>query len=231
MTIQVFVNGSGPAIPMAETGLPTIQMHWFINGSSAITATITGAFNVANPGSSGNVITFDLMDDQPSIGGTIAVGTCAQTDTQPAIAVFLNSDTFIVGQGTATLPAVSAVPQIVNGFNAANVATSAGTSGGTTTTTAPTTSTGATTAPTTSTGKAATSTTSTGLSSGGKAGIAIFVVVGVFGIGAGFIYYKKKQSGEGFRFSTRASGMKSSKPLVSPNTKGDTYVSMDKNKS
>eukprot|EP00475_Leptophrys_vorax_P010329 TRINITY_DN1694_c0_g1_i1.p1 TRINITY_DN1694_c0_g1~~TRINITY_DN1694_c0_g1_i1.p1 ORF type:complete len:213 (-),score=41.50 TRINITY_DN1694_c0_g1_i1:34-672(-) len=208
MTIQVFVNGSGPAIPMAETGLPTIQMHWFINGSSAITATITGAFNVANPGSSGNVITFDLMDDQPNVGGTIAVGTCAQTDTQPSITVFLKSDTFIVGQGTATLPAVSAVPQIVNGFNAANVAATSTGGGAAATTT------------TTNTG---------GLSAGGKAGVAILVVVLLFALGAAFVYYRKKQAGEGFRF-TRASGFKSSKPLVSPNTKGDTYVSMDKTK-
>jgi len=120
LNVQVYVNGVGPNPPMAETGLPTIQFSWFIAGAAA-NATLTNAFNVANVVSTGNAVSFSLEDDQPSIGGTFAVGTCTQAQTLPAITVSMTSNSFIVGQGVApNIPAVSGVPHIVNGFPAAN---------------------------------------------------------------------------------------------------------------
>jgi hypothetical protein len=120
LNVQAYVNGIGPNLPMAETGLPTIKMSWFIAGAASA-ATLTNAFNVANVSSNANVISFTLEDDQPSIGGTFQVGTCTQGQTVPAITVSMTSNTFIVGQGVPpTIPAVSGVPHIVNGFPAAN---------------------------------------------------------------------------------------------------------------
>jgi hypothetical protein len=120
MTVQAFINGIGPNIPMAETGLPTIKLSWFVAGAAA-PATLTGAFGVANVVNAGNVVSFDLRDDQPSIGGTFAVGACTAGQAQPAISVSMSSTSFIVGQGVApTIPAVSGVPHIVNLFPAAN---------------------------------------------------------------------------------------------------------------
>eukprot|EP00475_Leptophrys_vorax_P012873 TRINITY_DN19245_c0_g1_i1.p1 TRINITY_DN19245_c0_g1~~TRINITY_DN19245_c0_g1_i1.p1 ORF type:complete len:493 (-),score=135.20 TRINITY_DN19245_c0_g1_i1:53-1531(-) len=141
MTVNVYVNNSGPHSPMAETGLPTIKLSWFVDGAAA-TATLTSAFNVANVASSGNVVSFDLMDDQPSIGGTFAVGTCTSGQTQPTITVAMSSSTFIVGQGftNPTIPAVNGIPSIVNQFPAANNAGgSTGTSASSGTTMTPTT--------------------------------------------------------------------------------------------
>jgi hypothetical protein len=120
MGVQTFVNGIGPSQPMAETGLPTIQFSWFINGAPA-TATMTGAFGAANVVNSGNTVSFSLQDDQPSIGGTFAIGTCTAGQALPAITVSMTSTTFINGQGVPpTIPAVSGVPHIVNNFPAAN---------------------------------------------------------------------------------------------------------------
>jgi len=120
MGVQVYVNGIGPNPPMAETGLPTIQFSWFINGAAA-NATLASAFGVTDVTSSANLVSFTLEDDQSSIGGTFAVGACTQGQTLPAITVSMSSNSFIVGQGFApTIPAVSGVPHIVNGFPAAN---------------------------------------------------------------------------------------------------------------
>jgi len=106
---------------MAETGLPTIKFHWFINGVAVTNAALTSAFNVANVASSGNVVMFDLEDDQPTIGGTFSLGTCTFADAVPAITVSMSSTTYIVGQGVApSIPVVSGIPHIVNGFPAAN---------------------------------------------------------------------------------------------------------------
>eukprot|EP00475_Leptophrys_vorax_P012874 TRINITY_DN19245_c0_g1_i2.p1 TRINITY_DN19245_c0_g1~~TRINITY_DN19245_c0_g1_i2.p1 ORF type:complete len:475 (-),score=106.97 TRINITY_DN19245_c0_g1_i2:98-1360(-) len=160
MTVNVYVNGSGPHAPMAETGLPTIKLSWFVNGAAA-NATLTNSFNVANVVSSNNIVNFDLMDDQPSIGGTFAVGTCTQGQTQPAITVAMSSSTFIIGQGftNPTIPAVNGIPSIVNQFPAANNAGgSTGTSVGSNTLT-PTAAT--TIPPTVATTRAPTATTTT----------------------------------------------------------------------
>jgi hypothetical protein len=122
LTMNVFgyFNGVGPSQPMAETGLPTIKMAWFINGVAA-PATLTSSFNVGNVASSGNVVSFSLLDDQPTIGGTFAVGTCTQGQTLPTITVSMTSNSVINGVGvTPNIPAVSGVPHIVNGFPAAN---------------------------------------------------------------------------------------------------------------
>jgi hypothetical protein len=167
MTVQGYFNGVGPSQPMAETGLPTIKMSWFINGAAA-TATLTSSFNVANPASSGNTVSFDLMDDQPNIGGTFAVGTCTNGQTQPAITVAISSSTFINGVGISpNIPAVSGVPHIVNAFPAANNA--GGSTGG---------AAASTPAPTgTAQGHAATTSTSGGMTSS-QLGLTIGLVIG-----------------------------------------------------
>jgi hypothetical protein len=147
ITVQVYVNGVGPLNPMTETGLPTIQMQWFKNGN-AVSSFLLNPFNVGNPTNGTNVtaITYSLLNDQGSIGGTFQVGMCLTTQTQPPITVNINTNTFVTGTGVAgntpAVPAVSGVPFIVNNFNAANNA------GGTlTATAAPTTA--PTAAPTT----------------------------------------------------------------------------------
>jgi len=121
-TVKVFIDGTGPHQPMMETGLPTIQMSWFINGAEAY-ATLTNSFGVGNVTCSKNVISFNLLDNEPIIGGNLAVGSCnqEQIQPQPVITVSLTSNTFINGQGfPPIIPAASGVPHIVNEFPAAN---------------------------------------------------------------------------------------------------------------
>jgi hypothetical protein len=208
INIQVFVNGSGPNPPMAETGLPTIQMSWFINGVAANPFTYTQPSNVANPKTVGNTAFFDLMDDNPNVGGAFSMGTCTNGQAQPNITVFLKTDTFIIGQGVGTtIPAVNAVPTLVNGFNAANVYIPP------------------TPAPTAAASNKAGAFGGTA-STGAKAGVAIGVVIGIFGVIAGVVYYKKWRSGNGFKFSSV-----SKKSLLSPqggSKDKDAYISMMK---
>jgi len=115
------VNGVGPNNPMAETGLPTVNMSWFINNAPAA-VTVPSHFGGANPTVIGNVYQFTLEDDMNSYGGTFEVGTCTSGQAQPAITVGFSTNTFVVGQGfPPTIPVASGIPTLVNNFNVANV--------------------------------------------------------------------------------------------------------------
>jgi endoglucanase len=139
LSVTVTQNGqSFTNQPMAETiqdsvtgNFAVINMAWFINGQAA-PVSVSNTFNVGSSTTSGNVWSFALEDDQPNIGGTIMLGSCTQGATAPSITASFSCNTFINGVGTiaegqGNIPAVSALPTVVNGLNAANIASTTAT--------------------------------------------------------------------------------------------------------
>jgi len=118
LTVQGFFNGVGPANPMTATGLPKIYFSWYINGAPANVA-FTNPLGVKYNCTTGNVASFDLTNNQPTIGGTFALtpaSPCTVGQTPPAITVAMLSNCNLNGNGTTLLPAISGMPTIVNGF-------------------------------------------------------------------------------------------------------------------
>ena len=116
MFIKGNINGIPFNLPMAELGLPVINMNWFVNGIPANQLMVMQNFNVNNSMTSGNIWTFQLKNDQSNIGaGTITLGTCNQGIIY-SITVSFSTTSFISGIGIPTLgiPPVSGIPVIIN---------------------------------------------------------------------------------------------------------------------
>jgi hypothetical protein len=148
--VMTSVDGGLAYAPMTSTGLPTVNMTWYINGAPADGLTITNPQGVTGSTTIGNVWQFTLQDEQSQILAGISLGTCTNGQTQPSITLNLSTNTFVVGTGNLLLliPAVSAVPTLVNSFNPANIFVLTTTAPTTAPTAAPTTA--PTSAPTTS---------------------------------------------------------------------------------
>eukprot|EP00475_Leptophrys_vorax_P016667 TRINITY_DN2315_c0_g1_i1.p1 TRINITY_DN2315_c0_g1~~TRINITY_DN2315_c0_g1_i1.p1 ORF type:complete len:371 (-),score=76.48 TRINITY_DN2315_c0_g1_i1:21-1133(-) len=121
-SVYDYINGSGPFEPMTDTGLPTIDMKWFVSGAASTYVNVSQTFNIANVTSSGNVVSFELEDNQPSIGGKFSTGNCTSGQTQPSITVMFSTNSYIVGLGSSNpaVAAISGIPTIVNDFPASN---------------------------------------------------------------------------------------------------------------
>ena len=143
MNVQVSIDGGPLNQPMAETGLPDINMYYFINGQPIQQVNVLNSFNIANSNTQQNIWTFTLLDDQPNIGGSIQLAQCVQGMTY-AITASFSSNTFINGVGFPSLniPAASGIPTIINNLSPQN------TPGATITTTIPTATKTTTTIPT-----------------------------------------------------------------------------------
>ena len=117
MFIRGSVNGVAFTMPMTEIGLPIMNMNWFVNGSPANPLVVLQTFNVdGSTINGGNTWTFQLKNDQPTIGaGTITLGPCIQRGIY-TITVTLSTNSFINGLGVPNLgiPIASGVPVIVN---------------------------------------------------------------------------------------------------------------------
>nr|WAU17043.1 endo-beta-1,4-glucanase [Orciraptor agilis] len=150
VTVQLFGGKPFTQQPMAETvqdsvtmTFLTVNMNWFLNGAAA-PVTTNGLFNIATSSASGNTFSFALADDQPNVGGTFllgAAGSCTQQSAAPTVTANFNTNQFINGVGTiaegqGNIPAVSALPTIINALNPANVAPAS--AAGAVATTAPT---------------------------------------------------------------------------------------------
>ena len=118
MFIKGSVNGIPFNLPMAEIGLPVINMNWFVNGNPANLLTVLQTFNIDGSVTNGNMWTFQLKNDQPTIGaGTITLGPCTQANLGTMIiTASFSSTSFIVGVGVPGLriPPASGVPMIMN---------------------------------------------------------------------------------------------------------------------
>ena len=143
LTMQVLcsVNGNTFRMPAAETGLPVIDMSWYVNGSP-VNVTSLNTFNIDPVSYSGNVWSFGLLDDQPSVGGTVQLGNCVQGQKYSIQASF-STNSFITGMGIPQLniPAVSGIPTIQNNLLPENIYTNHVTTTSTTTLSPTTTST------------------------------------------------------------------------------------------
>jgi hypothetical protein len=119
MDIRVSVDGLPSQSPMQETGLPIIDMNWFLN-NQPVPITVLFTYNVDNSLFENNVWSFQLRDDQPTIGGTVSLGTCVVN--QQNITASFSSKTFIEGQGFSDLgiPVVSGYPIITNNLSPYN---------------------------------------------------------------------------------------------------------------
>ena len=116
MSVKGSVNGVVFNLPMGEIGLPIINMNWFVNGNPANQLVVLQSFNVGGSTTNQNTWTFQLQNDQPTIGaGTITLGPCVQ-GTIYTITVSLATTSFIVGVGVpqSGIPPASGVPVIVN---------------------------------------------------------------------------------------------------------------------
>ena len=102
MFVKGSVNNVPFNLPMAEIGLPTINMEWFVNGNIAL-LTLSSIFNVDNSSVVGNIWSFQLKDDQGNIGaGVIQLGSCVQGIVQK-VTVKFSSTSFLVGSGAPTI--------------------------------------------------------------------------------------------------------------------------------
>ncbi|KAI9332707.1 hypothetical protein DFJ73DRAFT_781119 [Zopfochytrium polystomum] len=135
LQVSTNVNGIHDYQPMGETGLPTIDMSFFVNGNPAkgpLAAPST--FNVGKSEVvQNNVWRFTLCDDCPHPGGIIQFDSCTQGAALPAVSAAFATTSFINGQGLPNgadggppVPAVSGVPTLVNKLPAAFVAANGG---------------------------------------------------------------------------------------------------------
>eukprot|EP00475_Leptophrys_vorax_P019332 TRINITY_DN26405_c0_g1_i1.p1 TRINITY_DN26405_c0_g1~~TRINITY_DN26405_c0_g1_i1.p1 ORF type:complete len:314 (-),score=70.79 TRINITY_DN26405_c0_g1_i1:31-972(-) len=124
MNVQTSLNGGAAQTPTAATGLPVVNMSWFVAGAGS-PVTITNPVGVTNSQVNGNVWQFALQDNMLTITTDVSVGSCIDGQTQPAIQVAFSTNTLVNTTANTLLgiPAISAVPQLVNQFNPANVFT------------------------------------------------------------------------------------------------------------
>ena len=132
MGVSVTVTKNGQSVtnmPMAETiqdsitgNFAEIKMAWKVNGVDTPVDSVKNTFNIQTMNVNGNVWAFALQDDQPSIGGTVVLSSCAQGQTAPQITASFSCNTFINGVGNGNIPAVSALPTVVNNLASANKA-------------------------------------------------------------------------------------------------------------
>ena len=116
MFVKGSVNGVPFNLPMSEIGLPIINMNWFVNGNPANQLVVARPFNIDGTTTSNNIWTFQLQNDQSTIGaGTITLGPCIQ-GTVYTITVSFSTKSFIVGVGVPGLkiPPASGIPVIIN---------------------------------------------------------------------------------------------------------------------
>jgi len=117
MNVQTQFNNENPALPTDETGLPVIDMNWYINAAPATTLTVTNATGVNYATTiQPNIFQFQLKDNHPNIDAIFAVGTCTVGQTQPPIQVAFVPNQAIIDSTLAQDIAVTTV----NNFNAAN---------------------------------------------------------------------------------------------------------------
>ena len=123
MEVLCSVNKNSFIIPACETGLPIIDMSWYVNGNP-VNVTSFNTFNIEPVTYSGNVLSFGLLDAQHSIGGTVQLGNCVQGQ-QYSIQASFSTNSFIIGTGIPefNIPAVNGVPIIQNNLSPINVYT------------------------------------------------------------------------------------------------------------
>jgi hypothetical protein len=113
MQVQTNFNNEGFMTPSTTTGLPTINMNWYVNAAAATTLTVTGAQGVNNAKTvQPNTFQFQLMDDVMQITATFAVGTCTTGQTAPPIQVAFVPVNAVINTDTQVTT--------INNFNAAN---------------------------------------------------------------------------------------------------------------
>jgi hypothetical protein len=123
MEVLCSVNKNSFRIPASETGLPVIDMSWYVNGNPT-NLTSFNTFNIEPVTYSGNVWSFGLLDAQHSIGGTVQLGNCVQGQ-QYSIQASFSTNSFIIGTGIPqfNIPAVNGVPIIQNNLSPINLYT------------------------------------------------------------------------------------------------------------
>ena len=123
LNVQTSVDGLQILQPMQETGLPTIEMFWFVNNQIA-SLSVIDTFNVNSNNVYNNVWSFQLEDDEPDIGGGFQLGACNLDNFQ--VSAYFHTESFVIGTGVPIngIPAVSAVPSIVNNLSPENIAPS-----------------------------------------------------------------------------------------------------------
>jgi len=123
MEVLCSVNKNSFIIPAFETGLPIIDMSWYVNGNP-VNVTSFNTFNIEPVTYSGNVLSFGLLDAQHSIGGTVQLGNCVQGQ-QYSIQASFSTNSFIIGTGIPefNIPTVNGIPIIQNNLSPINVYT------------------------------------------------------------------------------------------------------------
>lgn len=118
-TVQSYYNGLGPAPPRTQTGLPVIDMSWFVDGAPAANAHLGQKWGINDAGENANVVSFKLRDAQGHFGASFSFGNCsALNKTMPVVTVQFCSKTNLTGTGTPRIPALFGIPTIENGFPA-----------------------------------------------------------------------------------------------------------------
>ncbi|KAJ3328643.1 hypothetical protein HDU76_009558 [Blyttiomyces sp. JEL0837] len=83
---SININNIHAYQPMAELGLPTIAMSFFLNGQPG-KVTVQNTFNVGTNSATGNTWTFAINDDGPHPGGQLTLGMCTPGAPLPAVTV------------------------------------------------------------------------------------------------------------------------------------------------